>query len=460
MTLSDAGESLYIHRHTLSNGLRVWIQPRLESESVLALLTLRAGARYEHRQNNGISHFVEHMVFTGTERWNEEELKQIITRRGGEWNGQTDLESTDYYVQVAAPDFEIGLDWLLELVFRAVFPADKVNKERQVIFEEKFGRYGWLINTLDEHGFGYNLERDIRQVLFPGSSLAAEVIGKDDSLDRIDRTALLAYYRRYYVPANAVLVVVGKVKPEQVLEVVERCAGSLAPGEASPRFETPALPPAGPQRVIVRGPWPTDQERLMLGARTVGQGHADRWALEVLAELLEQELMEEVRYKRGWVYIVMADNTWFEDAGYLSVYALSDANKRPLIQAEIETRLEQIRAGQIEAKRLAEAKSALKGQWTLALEDNERRAYWLSEWAVLDVAGGAVPDYGERIEAVEAADLVRVAQTYLIPQRSYVGLHQPILTASKAMRAMAGAASVLAGAWAGRKLWGKFKWAH
>ena len=166
-TAAQGSEPFPLHRHTLPNGLRVWCQPRPDSESVAALLVIRAGSRYEDLANNGVSHYVEHMLFTGTERWTEEEIKEIIRRRGGRWNGWTGRERTTYFAHVSAQDFDIALDWLAEVVFHPTFLADKVDKERQVIFQERLGRYGWLINTLDALGFGYELDRDVRRALFP-----------------------------------------------------------------------------------------------------------------------------------------------------------------------------------------------------------------------------------------------------------------------------------------------------
>jgi predicted Zn-dependent peptidase len=146
---AQQSEPFPLQRHTLPNGLRVWCQPRPDSESVVALLVIRAGSRYEDLSNNGVSHYVEHMLFTGTERWTEEEIKEIIRRRGGHWNGWTGEERTTYFAHVSAQDVDIALDWLTEVVFHPTFPADKVDKERQVIFQERWGRYGWLINTLE-----------------------------------------------------------------------------------------------------------------------------------------------------------------------------------------------------------------------------------------------------------------------------------------------------------------------
>lgn len=132
--ITTSSQPFELHRFTLDNGLTVWCQPRADSKSVVVFLVVRAGSRYENHENNGMSHFVEHMVFCGTERWNENEIGEIIRKRGGKSNGWTSEENTVYYAEVAAQDFEIALDWVTEVVFHATFPADKVDKERNVIF--------------------------------------------------------------------------------------------------------------------------------------------------------------------------------------------------------------------------------------------------------------------------------------------------------------------------------------
>ncbi|MBU1750046.1 MAG: insulinase family protein, partial [Chloroflexi bacterium] len=198
-----------LQRTTLANGLRVWCQYRPASTSVAALLVIPVGSRHETPADNGISHFVEHLLFTGTERWTEEEIKEVIARRGGRWNGLTGPERTTYLAQLAAADLDVALDWLAQVVFCPTFPPDKVDKEREVIFQERWGHYGWLINTLDALGFGYEVDREVRRALFPDSTLGLRIVGEDASLESLDRAALLAYYQAYYTPDHAVLIVVG-----------------------------------------------------------------------------------------------------------------------------------------------------------------------------------------------------------------------------------------------------------
>lgn len=443
-------EPFPIERLTLPNGLRVWVQPRADSQSLAAMLVFQTGARDEGRAESGISHFVEHMLFTGTERWTEDEVKTLIRTRGGRWNGWTSMERTTYFAQVSAQDAPLALDWLAEIAFRSSFPPDKIDKEREVVFQEKAGRYGWLINTLDELGFGYELDRDVRRALYPGSPLGGRVIGEDDSLDAIGRDELLAYYRARYVPANATLILVGRTTGAEAAELAARYFGDVPAGaRPAPPAPAPATPP-GPHSVTVRGPLATDQITLMLGARTVGRGHPDSWALDVLGELLSRELTEEIRYRRGLVYGLGAHNITYDDTGYFVISTTSGAGSRDEIVRLVGERLAALRGGELDERRVEEAKAALIGRWALAMEDNVARASYLAEWSSLVEGGAPVPDRTAMIAAVAPDDLVRVAGGYLTPEASFEGLHRPAVTVvSGAAWAGALLAGLGAAAWAG-----------
>jgi predicted Zn-dependent peptidase len=445
-------EPFPLYRSTLSNNLHLWIQPRDGSESVAVLLILHAGSRYEDTANNGVSHFVEHVLFTGTERWTEQEIKEVITERGGYWNGWTNQENTAYWAQVAASDLDIALDWLDQIVFHPTFPADKIDKERQVIFQEKWGRYGWIINTLDALGFGYELDRNVYRAIFPGSSLGLRVVGEDASLDSVDRQALLDYYHSYYTPDNATLLVVGGVTAQQVQDSASRIFGNLPTGSRPPAPETPPLPSSGPQQVTVRGPWPTDQVSLMLGTRTVGRLDPDRWALQVLAEMLSRDLTADIRYQQGLVYGLGAYNYFFEDTGYLAIETTSSRRAYPLIQRTAEEALARVGQGQVEAASVTQAQAAIKGRWALAMEDNLTRARWLADWASVLPDGEPVPDLTAAIDAVTPQDLVRVVSTYYVPERRFVGLHLPVVTVASGAWFLAGIVVLAVGLWALRRL--------
>jgi len=442
-----------VKRFTLSNGLRVWIEPRPESESVTALLVVRAGSRYETRANNGISHFVEHMVFDGTEKWpTEEAVADAITHRGGHWNGWTDEETTTYFVQLAQHDFDLALDWLSQVVFHPTFPADKVNKERDIIFEEKLGRYGWLLNALDALGLGYDLDRDVRQALFPGSTLGLRIIGEDASLDKITRQSLLDYYHAHYQPTSSALIIVGNVDVEQAHAKTLTYFGQLPVKFADLiGLATPPLPQRGPHHVTVRGPFPTDQSTLVIGMRTVSESHPDRWPLEVLAEVMEEDLLKDIRYRRGLVYGLSAFHNQFTDAGYFGVVTQAETPKRAEVQHTIEQYFEKVRRGEITAEQVANAQAALKGRWALDMEDSTRRASWLAQWA-FESSELPIPDYAAEIDTVTVSDLKRVVETYYTPERRFAGLHHPIVTVPRGARMLGVMTGIGALMWLWRRL--------
>lgn len=433
-----------IERYTLPNGLRVWVQPRPDTQSVAATIVFRAGSRYETPATSGISHFVEHMLFTGTERWNEEELKQVISARGGVENGFTTFEETGYFAQVADDEVDVALEWLDQLVFHPTFPAEKVEKERQVIFQEKGGRYGRIINTFDRLGFGYELPREVRRTLFPESKLGRRIIGEDDSLESLTRDDLLAYYRNYYTPENAILVVAGNVEPAQLRSLIERTFGDAERSGRPEPLAEPPLPDGQDHRVVVRGPVALDQKIVMAGARTVGEDHENRWPLEVLAEYLDTMLTEEIRYERGLVYSLSAYNRFYQNAGYFVVITKSKSDNANRILDIIDEHIERVRRGDIDAERLADAKRAFKGRRALGLEDNLSRARWLAGWAMRIDNETPIPSYEENIDAVTPADLSRMITTYFTPQRRFVGIHDPVLTVSSGVRLAAGIMATVA----------------
>lgn len=451
-------EPFHVERFALPNGMRVWVQPREDSQSVAAMLVFRVGARHEAREESGISHFVEHMLFTGSERWGEDEIKTLIRRRGGRWNGWTGYEQTTYFAQVAAQDTALALDWLAEVAFRSSFPPDKIDKEREVIFQEKSGRYGWLINGLDGLGFGYELDRDVRRALYPGSSLGQRIIGEDDSLDRAGRDELLAHYRRYYAPANATLVIVGRADPARVRAMAERYFGAFPAGEPAPPPPAPPATPAGPHSVVLRGPMLTDQATLMLGARTVGRAHPDRYPLEVLSELLSRQLTEEIRYRRGLVYGLGVSNVSFEDTGYFAISTTAESDREAEIRRVVEEHLAAVRAGQLDPDLVEEAKVGLAGRWALSMEDNVERASYLAGWTSLLGAGEPVPDRAALLAAVTPADLARVASTYFTPEAGYVGVHRPVATVASGaawLGGVLGSIVLVWGAWRLRRRSGR-----
>jgi predicted Zn-dependent peptidase len=425
-------QPLELRRLTLDNGLSVWHQPRPDSKSVAVFLMAHVGERNENTSNNGITHYLEHMLFTGTEKWDEHEISEAIDKRGGYSGSWSSIEYTAYFAEIASQDFDIAMEWISQVVFHATLPEDKVEKERNVVFQEKWGKYGWIINTghslMERFGFGWNLWRTVEQFAYPNSSLAQRFFWEDDGLAGIDRDALLTYYRTYYVPGNTTLLIMGNVTPEQISAATQRYFADIPEGVVPARPKTPTEPQAGPYHAVIRGPVSTNQVRIRMGARTVGKAHPDRWALDVLGEMLDTSLSQEIRHKRGLVSHLWAYNIAYSDAGRFEIGTRSEGGKQEEIRQIIESHLDAIRRGDIDPEKLADAKTTLKGRWALNMENNFERFFWLNDWPMSLTSEEPVPDCIAEVDAVTPEDLTRVLDTYFTPERSYTVMHVPILT--------------------------------
>ena len=433
-----------VDRFLLANGLEVWHKERPGTGTVSLILLVRVGARHETRHNNGISHFLEHMLFDGTARWSEEDIKEAIRRHGGYFNAQTDYEHTAFEVHLLTEEFELALDWLAEIVFRSTLPPDKIERERSVLIQEKGGRSSRLLEALESWGLGYDLGMAVRRRLYPRSSLGLRVAGEDDSLARIDRAMLLEHYQCYYRPNNMALVVVGDAAPERVREAVGQSLAGFAPG---PIPATPPAPqPVGrPVRVVLRGPGLADRSVMRRGARTVGAGHPDTAAIEVLAELLSNRLTDELRMRLGLVYAIGAFNVTLSDTGYFVIRTEADTAHMDTILDAVETELARLSREPAPAEEVRETKALLKGQFALTTQSNAALAWLYAGYSVWCRAEQCVPEYSECIDRVTPADIQRITQRYFSPDNSYLGIYRPAMTLKQGALTVAAGVAVMLG---------------
>ncbi len=421
-------EPFLLYRYRLSNGLRVWYQPRLDSTSVTVLLSVDVGSRDETRENNGISHLLEHLLFTGSKRWNEEKLKTFIPGLGGKWNGMTDIERTLYYAQVPPQDFTAALDWLVELVFRPRFDPSVFEKELNVVFQEKSGAQGALITTLDKLGLGYDLDESVRAALFEDPAIHLPVIGQDETLAAITNADVLDHYATYYRPDNMTLIVVGNVQPDLLKTAVLAQLDGLAANSSSlPRRSSLVSANAGPYEIAVRGPTLSDQVRVMMGFLTVGRLHPDYWQLEVLTELLTDRLTDVLRYQQGLVYRLGAYQVAFNDGGYFVIATTAARADAAAAITQIDSALQVLASQGVKPEELEHSKRALIGRLALFLDDNFDRAQWLAEWASVLSADQSVPDFRRDLGAVTADQVMQALQHYSVPKHRYIAQHIPFI---------------------------------
>lgn len=431
--------------------MHIWCVPRPGTETVALLAQLPVGVRTETPENNGISHFVEHMVFTGTERWSESDVTDVVRRRGGECNAQTSREETAYYVYVSREDLDFGMDWLDQLLFKPTLSADKFEKERQVIINEKGSEIDALRRAwewLEDRNLGWSVDRAARRRLFPESAFLMPIIGTDQTLKQMTHEMLLDYYRTFYVPHNVTLMVVGDVDPATVFALAEKRFGNI-PDRPSPSTIPDVTLNPQPFQVRLHGPTPNQQGQLLIGAMLGDSNDPQRFAWYIIGEMLENVYMQALRYDQGLSYDVQVYPVLYSDVGYFKIYTSADIEHFDNVRRIIEQHLQRLIDGKFSATELHEAKAALRGRALLNLQDNLELAWWLSSDALVNTNDNTpLTDYFEGLAAVSAAELQAIATAQLSPDKRFCVEHYPILTPQKLKPVAAlGAVSLAGAAW-------------
>ena len=436
---------------TLDNGLTVWVQPRPDATSVVGYVVVRAGSRYEDEQTSGASHLLEHMLFVQTARWTEPEVRRLIERTGGVYNGYTYPERVGYYARLPAGQTEALIDWLDQVVFQPQLPEEKLGKEREVVFEERGGRDGWTLRAVHRLGLGLSDDDAIRADLWPDSTRRLRVIGEDQSLDSITIDGLRGFYHGHYTPRNATLIVVGPEDPERVLTLAAEHLGGLPAGaRRSPPDDTGPSPALG-GTVNLTQLWVADQCAVTLGARGPGLASRDVWVATVAMTYLEIGLNDTLRIQRGLTYGVSAVASPQSDSGELRIQA--DLNCRNVDAATTAFReaLAALRRAEINTDWLERARGLSAGRWAISQEDSTQRASWLASRVVLDDPTQNA-DWRRAIPQVDDAQLAALANTWLTDDATRIWVTRPILTIAQAWIATAALASLVVGLILRRKL--------
>ena len=407
-----------MHKHTtLSNGLRVVTGEMPHTRSATVSMYVGAGSRYETDEEAGLSHFLEHMLFKGASRRpTAREISEAIESVGGMHNAATDREVTVYYAKVPHTAALQTIDILADMLRDPVMDAAELEKERAVILEE-------LASVEDSPGeLAAGL---IDETLWPHQPLGRNVGGTPESVSALPLTAVNAYFRRQYVPANTVLAVAGNVSHTDVVAAAERWLGDMPTAEAGAWY--PVAARNGSPRVAVKEKQ-TEQAHICIAYPSVSLSHPDRFAVDllstVLGEGMSSRLFLELREERALVYDVHSYPSEFRDAGSFTVYAGCDPdNALVTIEAVLEEN-RKLLAG-IPAAELAKAREMAKGRIQLRMEDTRSVAGWLGSQELLLGRIETVDEVVARIDAVTMDELMDVAHRVLAPEQATLALVGP-----------------------------------
>lgn len=409
----------------LPNKLRVLTIP-MSVESVTALVLVRVGSRYETRQNNGISHFLEHMAFKGTKkRPSTQEIATLIDGIGGEFNAFTGKEATGFYIKAASAHLPLILDVLSDMLLNSCFDPGEIEKERKVILEE--------INLYEDTPARKIIDL-YEELLYGDHPLGWDTAGKREVIAKLKRVDFLNFLENFYSSQNMVVTIAGGVKGGKVPGLVAKYLGNLKP------FDTLSYKKVreSQKRPQVKLKYKkTEQAHLCLGVRTFPLTDPDRFPLAVLTAILGEgmssRLFLEVRERRGLSYYVRSFSEHYLDCGTMFTQAGVDLKRieegiKVIIEEYGKLKVQSLRGtslGQVRNEELVKAKEYLKGHLILELEDSRTVASFFGTQEILERKIRTPPEIMGEIEKVTVKDLGRVARNIFFPEKLNLAIIGP-----------------------------------
>lgn len=397
---SVAGVGLYasgVHYDltTLPNGLRVLTEPMPSLRSVALGCWIDTGTRDENDNEAGVSHFLEHLLFKGSEKLSAREVNETMDAIGAEANAFTSKETTCYWARLLDQDLSVGLDVLAEIIQRPAFRSQEIDSERQVVVEE--------INMNDDDP-GDVVFENFSTAVFAGHPLEEPVLGTRDSIRGMSRDDIHGYWKRRYGTGSLVVAAAGSVDHESVVGMVAERFGDWAGDPVDHQYGKCVVEPR--VNITTRE---TEQAHLILGGPGLDRKDERRWAFEVLNHVMgsgmSSRLFREVREERGLAYAVYGFKLAYADNGAWGVHVGTTPHQTDTAMSVIRTELEKVVDEGITPEELERAKGSMRGGLALALEDANSRMVRLGRD---ELAGMPHLSVDERLEKLEGVDLAMV----------------------------------------------------
>jgi len=411
--------SIMYQKLKLKNGLKLILAPLHETKAVTVLVLLPVGSRYETKNINGTSHFIEHLMFKGTKkRPTSLDITKELDSVGAEYNAFTSKDHTGYYIKIAADKIELAFDLLSDMIFNSVFDPKEIEKERGVIIEE--------INMYEDNPLIY-VEALFEQTVFAPHELSWLISGSKKVIRNVSRQAILGYKNKFYHPSNVILTVAGNFDKKKVLTLSQKYFNQTKKSIKKSEFKRIKINQAKPRvNLLFKN---TEQVQLCLGFPSYSLGDRKIFTLYLMAVILggnmSSRLFTVIREQHSLAYYIKAGVSPYQDTGTLVVQAGLDKKRINQAISLILTELQKIKDDGVEKKELQNAKEFLKGKLVLDLEDSENVADWYGKQELLLKKIYTPEERFKKVMAVGQSQIKKVAQEILKQQKLNLALIGP-----------------------------------
>lgn len=405
-------------KHTLKNGLRVITVPLRDATSVTVLALFATGSKYETKDINGLSHFLEHMMFKGTKkRPTPISISEELDRVGGSYNAFTSHEETGYWVKVDYTRLDLALDIVSDMLLNSKFDKKEMDKERGVIMEE--------MNMIKDNPRRHVADL-IYRLMYGNQPAGWDIIGTKEIISKVSREELVKYYKSQYGAENMILVVAGKFNQNQILKKVEKYFSQLNPQKPYEKLRVLEQQEKAESLINFKK---TDQTHLYLAFRAFDAFDERRYALSVLSLILGEgmssRLFTRIREKHGLVYSIFSGVDTTTDTGSLAIYAGVGNGKVKKALSETLDEIKKIKTKGVTDAELKKAKDNFKGKTLIGLETSDEWASFVGGQEVITKKILSPEEVLKKINKLTKKDILEVAREIFKGEKMNLALIGP-----------------------------------
>ena len=386
-------------RHKLNNGLRIITENIPYVKSITIGIWIKTGSKNENLSNNGIAHFIEHMLFKGTSNRTAKEIAEQVDGVGGQINAFTSKEYTCYYMKVLDSHLDLAVDILSDMLFNSKFDSQEIKKERSVIFEEI---------SMYEDSPEDLVHELLAKTLLKNSTLGYPILGTEKSLNKIDRDVMLGYTNANYVANNSVISVAGNFDEESLLKAIDSKFGKWHQNDNIEQPNDKIL--YNFEHVFKQKD--IEQTHFCLGFPGKSLKSNNLYPLYILNNVLggsmSSRLFQKVREEHGLVYSIYSYPSSYADAGLLAIYAGMNPGNLDEVCSLIFKELTDIKNNGISEEDLAKTKEQLKGNYIIGLESTSSR---MSSIGKAELLLGKINSPKEVIELIDSVTIKDIKDT-------------------------------------------------
>ncbi|MEJ2542521.1 MAG: pitrilysin family protein [Calditrichaceae bacterium] len=389
-----------IQKTVLDNGLTIVSETIPSVRSVSVGVFVKTGTRYEDKENNGIAHFLEHMVFKGTKRRSAFKIAQSLEEVGGSLNAYTSKELTVYYAHALDSQLNISMNVLSDMLCNSLFRESDIEKEKLVVVEE----ISAVHDTPDEYIFDLFQEH-----LFPNQPIGYPILGTGDTVQQFNRNTLLDFWSKYYCPNNIVIATAGNLQHDKLVKLAEKNFQFNNNGK-----RISFLPPESAKKIELEINESVSQSHICAGLEALSYQAEERYNLIAVNAYLgggmSSKLFQVIREKHGLAYSVYSFVDFYSDTGMLSVYLGTDKRNQNKALKILFNEIEKLTKKKISPAKVNRIKKQLKGNFLLGLESSNRRMTRLAKNEIYYGRQIGLDELVSKIDSISPSTLFEISR--------------------------------------------------